>query len=309
MANGGGQGIHVVTAADEAFVAPLAVLLQSLADTADDQGVEVTVLTSEVDPVEPQALLAPRSAPRLEVRPLPVPDAAVDGVHLPRYLGRPSAWRLLMGSLLPPEVGRVIYLDADTMVRRSLSDLADVDLGGTTLAAVRDPVLPWFGAPGAIAWDELGLDPATPYFNSGVLVIDLDRWRTDHVGERALDLVRRHRLSYGDQCGLNLTLDGAWTPLPPCWNVQAGHLGRRDTLGWVAEPADELEAARTDPALVHFNESHFGRPWAAISTHPYVAEWLDVLASSGLTEWAPPPPPRRRPPGRFRRAAGVLRHG
>jgi len=85
----------------------------------------------------------------------------------------------------------VIYIDTDVAVRQPLDDLWEMNLHGHTVAAVRDPVVPWAGAPLGLPWSELGVPPDSPCFNSGVLVIETERWRSERIAERALDLLVR----------------------------------------------------------------------------------------------------------------------
>jgi len=100
--------------------------------------------------------------------------------------------RLSMGDVLP--IPRVIYLDADLVVRTDLTPLWSVDLGDSIIAAVPD-----------VAFADrarLGLAADEPYFNSGVGVIDLNRWRSQAVGDRVVTLARDNpdRLTWADQC-------------------------------------------------------------------------------------------------------------
>lgn len=66
-------------------------------------------------------------------------------------------------------------------------------------------------------WEELGLDPDEPYFNSGGMVVDLERWRALNVGPRVLEYLQKYRNTLnvrGNQEGFNAVLAGLWTPMP-----------------------------------------------------------------------------------------------
>ena len=193
----------------------------------------------------------------------------LDDAQLPAYLPTAALFRLRIGNLLPDEIERVLYIDSDVAVRRPLDELWETDLNGRVLGAVRDPVVPWAAAPAGLPWAELGVSPGTPYFNSGVLVIDTDLWRSQRISETSLQFLARHRFLYGDQCALNAVLGGSWTPIGPQWNLQAGHLASGKSLAWVIESHETLAAAIDDPAIVHFNSSSMRRPWDSQCTHPY----------------------------------------
>lgn len=69
--------------------------------------------------------------------------------------------------------------------------------------------------------------PPPGYFNSGVLVADMDRWRTDQVSRTAPRMFHRYRQSLRsiNQDILNVIFAGRWTALPTRWNKLIDHPG------------------------------------------------------------------------------------
>jgi lipopolysaccharide biosynthesis glycosyltransferase len=132
--------------------------------------------------------------------------------------------RLLIPRVLGDRRGRVLYLDTDTLVLDDLSPIWDTDLEGLAVAAVIDDVDRHIKA------DTPGFERVPrvrSYFNSGVLLIDLDQWRKERISERAFDVVRTNAaLPYADQDALNVVCDGRWKALDTRWNYQ-GHLQRK----------------------------------------------------------------------------------
>lgn len=136
-------------------------------------------------------------------------------------LGRLCYARLLLADLIPAQ--RVLYLDADTLCLSDLTPLYDQPLHGRVLGAVGDALIPTLGHD----LDPLGLpnaDRQLTYFNSGVLLIDLNRWREVHVGLRCFELLHQQGVhcQYHDQTALNWVLRGQWSELPKIWNSCAG---------------------------------------------------------------------------------------
>ena len=117
---------------------------------------------------------------------------------------------------------RVLYLDADIVVRSDLTELFAWDLRGETIAARHDPIITELGHPGGVqCHEEIGADPRAPYFNSGVLVMDLDRWRRRDLTGAVLSYVDTHgpKMNLRDQEGLNAVLQGGFAPIPWEWNT------------------------------------------------------------------------------------------
>ncbi|GAC1655242.1 MAG: glycosyltransferase family 8 protein [Gemmatimonadaceae bacterium] len=168
-----------------------------------------------------------------------------------------AAWyRMVLPELLP-EVDRVIYLDADTIVVDSLQPLWQVDVSGSLIGAVTN-VLP----PGMLKRPaQLGLAGPEAYFNAGVLLFNLDEIRRRGLVSELREYALQHGgdLLWRDQDVLNLVLGGSRVRLHPRWNVMNGMLSfewASDVLG-----ADALEEARSDPGIRHFEGPLASKPW------------------------------------------------
>jgi lipopolysaccharide biosynthesis glycosyltransferase len=195
---------------------------------------------------------------RLEVR-----EARVDlgGLPLMHHLTAAAYLRLLVPALCP-ELDRALYLDADMIVLRDLDDLLGCDLGGASLAAVRDLGHPYLGRRlaelPASATRIVGLDPRREYFNSGLLVMDLRAWRREGITGQCLELLREHRASirYLDQDPLNMVFAGRWFQLDQRWNVfPFTELLATGTLRYRGEqvlPRRSLPGLEADAFAIHY---------------------------------------------------------
>lgn len=276
--------ISIAVAADRRFEKQLAVALSSLAASQDDP-YEVFVMQRDYDSASRrrvEAVARPRTTNWVDLGLEPISQLPVAAHTAPA-----SSFRLLLPSVIPTRVRRLIYLDCDLLVRRPLGPLWEVALEGRALAGVRDAKIPWAGAPGALPWCELGIRPTAPYLNAGVMLIDLDQWRGADVQERALSLTDRHRLRYADQCAVNVLFSGCSSLVHPRWNLQVGHLVADESRAWLVEDRDELDAALADPGIVHFNTGSLGRPWLLGCTHPFREEWYEALDSTPWSGWRP----------------------
>ena len=301
--------MNVVLAADTNFAKQLAVAVAGLARSSDGSLHRVYVLHSGYTS-ELKADVERATDNRLEFHWL---ETSVSDEHadaLIDYLATATLFRLRMEDLLPADVHRVIYLDADVIVRAPLAALWEADLGSSLAGGVRDAIVPWSGS--ALEWRRLGVPPQRPYFNAGVMVVPLDRWREERVSARALEFLLGGGLNYGDQCALNLAIAGRWTPLDPMWNLQSWHLAGDTCPAWVVEQQGVLERALEDPAVVHFTHSNRQRPWEAWPAHQYRDEWYALLDVTPWSGWRPVsrhPSKLSRAVGRARRTGQVLFHG
>src|SRR5438552_1586889 len=117
-----------------------------------------------------------------------------------------------------------------------------LDLGGMAIAAVQDEYVPTIGSPNGVAnWRRRGLDPHLPYFNSGVLVVDISAWVCNEVQQKAFSYLcePEHHLEYVDQEALNVALCGNWYQLSAEWNVGRYWYRAERRVGAYARIAEE----------------------------------------------------------------------
>ena len=206
-----------------------------------------------------------------------VADAAVASLPDMRGIERLVWYRIFLPELLPA-LDRVLYLDADTLVLGSLDALWRTDLGGHPLAAVRNVIDPEDRHHLA----ELGLPDDAPYFNSGVLLINLEAWRRDDCTTRLLEVARQQGAAFlwADQDALNLVFRDRCLLLHPRWNCQNSlciGAGGRKVFG-----AQAVEEATQQPGILHFEGPDVRKPWHYLSEHPYRAQYWRHLRASGF---------------------------
>lgn len=179
------------------------------------------------------------------------------------HLNRTMLFRLGLEALAPQDCGRVVYIDADTVVLGDIRELVAADLKGHALGAVTDcyQVAEKFAA----SWS---LPAGGRYFNSGVLVVDLPKVRSDKLFARALDFVVTHdkELFLADQDALNYVFWKDVAVIEPTWNVQ--RFLRRDEIA--NETAPDRRWGHAMPRLVHYIGPE--KPWMRNVWHPWA--WL-----------------------------------
>lgn len=268
-------------AADARYTRQLAVTLASLASAQPAGTCDVTVFNRGIDRRDRQKITA-CVMDRIKVTWVDISSRTVKGLHY-ETSGTPAImFRLMLPELLPG-VDRTIYLDTDVVVLSPLTELWRVTLGEAILGAVRDAVSPWAAGPNSTHWRDLNLSPDTPYFNSGVLLIPLSKWREQQVGRAALDIVRMKALAHEDQDALNAVAQGQWIELPRRWNVQTMDCVGQ-TIGW-ALMREEIESALADPAIIHYTRP--GRPWWPGCCHPRAEMWFQHLDRTSWAGWRP----------------------
>jgi lipopolysaccharide biosynthesis glycosyltransferase len=266
--------IHVACAADEAYLPHCAAMLLSLFECHVPAAVTVHFLHGEDLPRhlrDPLAAIVEESGAHLRFHAFA--DETVAGLSSPPGV-RPLMWYRTMLPERLPELDRILYLDADTLVVDDLRPLWNEDMRGCVLAAVTN-VTPRMHR----SWPaKLGIADPQCYFNSGVMLMDLARLRADDAASRLIGYGRGRDLMWWDQDALNVIYGGQRLPLHPRWNCMNTLFllpEARETFG----PIAVAEACR-DPAIVHFEGPGATKPWHYLCKHPYRGDYLRHRAAS-----------------------------
>jgi lipopolysaccharide biosynthesis glycosyltransferase len=277
--------LHVACAADARYVPHAAAMLHSIAAGHGDTEIRVHFLHGpELEPHLIRALQSMFDGTPVSIAAHQVEPAAVAG--LPAWGRIPATmwYRILLPDLLP-DVTRILYLDVDVIVVDPISDLWQLDLDGFYLAAVTNvPERHMLGHA-----RDLGLPGADRYFNSGVLLMNLDLMRRDDCAAALSEcaLGRLDDLLWPDQDALNLVLGDRRLDLHPRWNM----MNSIRAFPWSEELLDPVAVreAIENPAIVHFEGPRENKPWHLLCDHPFRGAYREHRLQ---TPW-----PRFRPDG------------
>lgn len=213
-----------------------------------------------------------------------------DGKTIAQYISIAAFFRILIPDLLPVEIEKVIYLDCDLVVRGDLTELWKLKLGENHILAAQDTWIRFVSSTnGLLNYRELGLSPNFKYFNSGVLVINLKKWRETGTCKEAMNYLRQSKtfIRWHDQDVLNAVLAGKWGELNPKWNFNTTSFydyASKCYLRWKESESlfskDIYDDLIRNPSIVHFASEK--KPW--ISRHTPRKE--DFFEYVDMTEWA-----------------------
>ncbi len=133
---------------------------------------------------------------KIEIRWMTCADFMPDGYSLPndRSTFPISIYmNIYLPRGLPPEIKKILYLDVDMIVLDDISNLYNLDLGGNVLAAALDRIKIFDHWAGILNYKELGLDGNSPYFNTGVMLIDAENWRANLVTQTTIDAIEDNK--------------------------------------------------------------------------------------------------------------------
>ncbi|MFQ6577799.1 glycosyltransferase family 8 protein [Enterococcus casseliflavus] len=160
---------------------------------------------------------------------------------------------------------KVIYLDSDLILLDDIEKLWDLDIQDFKIGAVWNPDYK----------DDnkyMEIPANTETFNSGVMILNLDKMRKDNSSEKLFDfLVKKNHLTrLNDQAAFNAIFYNDWMELPIEWNMQYKFFTEKASL--YSKKKDEIVYALKNVSIVHFTSN--SKPWQFRNTHPYKKVYL-----------------------------------
>jgi len=295
------ESIIVVCAADNNYSMPLAVTMRSAIENLKDNcKIIFYIIDGGITNLNKQKILKSLILGRCEVKFVSMPDYLLRDIQeahktlesanrrIKSHITIASFYRLIISELLPNNVEKVIYLDCDLVVKGDLGQLWQSDIENSYMLATQDTWIQYVSNPyGLLNYQELGIPSDLKYFNAGVLLINLKKWRTDNISAKAITYLKQNReyIRWHDQDVLNALLYGQWGELGPRWNLSATIFGGY----WKECPFTEevYNAVIMEPNIIHFTTEK--KPWTSRHTlcKEYFYYYLDMTAWSGwrLTVW------------------------
>ncbi len=169
-------------------------------------------------------------------------------VKVTHHISKATYFRLLIEKVVPNSIKRILFLDCDLIIMKNITDLYNTNLNDYEIACIEENI-------GHEHLKRLRILNEDFHFNAGVLLINLEKWRTNNITSKLLKNLSENidSLVYWDQDILNLTiknkikLDKYWnlteTNLKECFNSSVENFG-----------------------IIHYTGSC--KPWNC-SSHPY----------------------------------------
>jgi lipopolysaccharide biosynthesis glycosyltransferase len=190
-------------------------------------------------------------------KPIKINKSLFEGAPEMGHLKFEAYYRLAIPNII--DANCVLYLDCDILIRSNISELFEINLDSYAIAAVEDPVYN--------PRQTLKMKTDSRFFNSGILMMNLDYWRQNNLSKIILDFaIENHNLlKCADQCALNAIIGLDYIALNKIYNYQS-HLMKFDE-----KYINGLISAK----IIHFTGPF--KPTHYLCKHPYKDLYLNEL--------------------------------
>ena len=212
--------MELLVTVDKNYIPPLQVMLTSLHMNNPGEDVELYLLQSKLQEKELEPLEKQCGRLGYKFFPVKIEDSWFSQAPVTKQYPREMYYRLLAPCFLPQKLHRILYLDPDILVINSLRPLWETDMKGRLFAAAAHTGKTNL----ANNINQVRLGTTHKYFNSGVLLINLDQGRKEILPEEIFRYAGEHakELLLPDQDILNAVFGSRTLELDDyLWNYDA----------------------------------------------------------------------------------------
>jgi lipopolysaccharide biosynthesis glycosyltransferase len=286
--------LRILCAADAGYAPQLCTMLVSLlAHQPPGREIEIYILATGMPEVERRriedGLQAEFPRSRRLLHWLSPAQDALRGLHISHHVNLETYSRLLAPAVLPAEIDRILYLDADMIIVADLGPLYDRPFDGHAVLAAREVEVGTVSDKyGIFNYESLGIPADQPYFNAGVLLMNLRQWREEKLSDRIFEYLRTHgnAVHSWDQGGMNAILHDRWGEIHPQWNQTRAILYPEI---WVEKglTMEDWRRAKNEPKIIHYTGP--AKPWRRGIRRPGYSYFFHYLKKTPYRNLYPSP--------------------
>ncbi len=251
--------MHIVLASNDNYAKHLGVMLQSLlGNSKNNANINIYIIESNISSKNKLKLQRVVGRFDSEVTFITIDDNFFNSFERKiKHISKETYYRIIIPQLLSRDITKALYLDSDMIVMEDISKLWNINIDDYFLAAVEESGIK------NNRKESLSIPTECSYFNAGLLLINLQKWRENNVSAQVIQFIKENPtvIKLMDQDALNAVLYDKWLKLDPKWNYTSD-IQKRHQID--------------NPAIIHFTGKY--KPWKF--EHPFKQEYVNYLNSS-----------------------------
>jgi lipopolysaccharide biosynthesis glycosyltransferase len=270
--------LNILVCTDNNYIIPLAALLNSLVETANNNKLTIHWFALEVSKSNIKKISVLSNLLGYEIKVYHFHESKIS----PKFFisGRITSaayLRLYLADHIK-NVNKVLYLDCDMIVLGNINDLWNYNLGEKVAAVVKDAE--------KINLSHLGKYIPRNYFNSGMMVINIDLWRDHNIQLKLFKLLNKKiHFRFHDQDLLNLTLNNKVSFINHRWNLIPSRENKNLIKYYAIVIKLGLEKVLKCNSIIHYAASK--KPWHYLSSHPLKFLWWRHIRKTEFSSFTP----------------------
>ena len=237
--------IEIIFSSDDNYAQHLGVTLCSIFENKNDgYSVNVNVIDGGISSDNKDKLEILSKKYLFKINYLHIITENFNDLFVSDHVSKATYYRILIPEIISEKVSKVLYLDCDLVICGDLLGLFDLDISSYFAGASEDAVVG--------AKENLGLEDCDRYFNAGVLLINVDKWREGDVSGKAMSFIRNNpgKIRFWDQDALNYVLRNKWLLIDKKYNYPERLIGEYRKMNG---------GKKNTPTVIHFSGNL--KPW------------------------------------------------
>lgn len=276
--NKNNENISIVTVSDDNYSQHLGVMLFSLLDNSRfNKQKNIFVIDDNISQINKTKLRDTVQQFGAKIFFKQINNEKYKNFKVSGHISLATYYRISIPEIVNSSIKKVIYLDCDLIVKNDILELWQNDISNYYIGAVENPKFN--------RQFQLGMPMDSRYFNSGVMIMNLEKWRKDNISDKVVDFLKENKdkTLLWDQDGLNAILFGKWKQIHPKWNLQTKFfkINYDDTNFKENEFTDAIK----NPSIIHYTNP--SKPWHYLNKHPLKNEYYKYLKKSYWKKYIP----------------------
>lgn len=254
--------MNIVLCTDNRYVNACGVCVTSILETNKDLNISIYILTEGIDDRYKELFQQTASKYGVHIEIITLDASRFKHLKISDRFPKSIYFRFLIPDILFDQT-KALYLDCDIVVNGPLSYLEDLNLSNYACAAVLDQMSDMVQL-----HNRLSLPVDKDYFNSGVLLMNLEFWRDHKISEKLTTFISDNSdiCRYPDQDALNMVLLDKVFFLPLTYNFQQLFYNESKKLLLFNHRWQEINNAKENPKIIHYTFTE--KPWHKDCVHP-----------------------------------------
>lgn len=265
------MSMNIAFCTDERYSFPCGVSITSIFENNKEEECKIYILTDGLEPETIEKFKRLEEEYRQKIEIINIGNKLFDNLKVCDRFPKSIYYRFLLPQLLNEE--KIIYLDCDIIVTSSLKELWNTDIKDFACGAVEDQM-----SDHIIIQNRTGL--YKDYFNSGVLLMNLDYWRKNNIAKSITEFILDNPdiCVYPDQDAMNFILYDKVKFLEYKYNYQEFFYEPKERIFLHKKKWANLIPDGSTPVVLHY--TGYFKPWHRGCSHPYKKLFIKFKAMS-----------------------------
>lgn len=275
--------IHIVCTIDDNYTQHCAVMLASLFLNNKNNEFVVYVITNGLRKENENKLTKSINKYKAQSHFYTIDESILKNAPITHHISLATYYRILLPEILPDNLNKILFLDSDIVVLGDVLPLWNTEIDNYYIGGCCE-------FPSVESKIKLGLNPESPYFNAGVMLVNLKKWRDDNISTKGIDIInhQKEKIEFWDQDTLNILFENQWKQLPHCWNVNQKFYVIPYSYEYFNMSEEEHKTFSNYPTILHYTGSD--KPWNYNNNHPKKGEYFKYLSKTPWKKYKPENP-------------------